>query len=76
MKAYNGIMNVWVKKFDESFDKAKPLTDSSRPFMIFWTDDSKYILYVKDKDGDENINVFAVSPTATAPANGVPESKI
>lgn len=76
MKAYNGIMNVWVKKFDESFDKAKPLTDSSRPlYGYFWTDDSKYILYVKDKDGDENINVFAVSPTATAPANGVPESR-
>jgi len=75
MKAYNGIMNVWVKKIDEPFDKAKALTDSSRPlYGYFWTDDSKYILYVKDKDGDENINVFAVDPKASA-INGVPESR-
>lgn len=77
MKAHKGIMNVWVKKFDESFDKARPLTDSQRPlYGYFWTDDSKYILYVKDKDGDENINIFAVDPMATANAEtGVPESR-
>lgn len=77
MKAHKGIMNVWVKKFDESFDKARPLTDSQRPlYGYFWTDDSKYILYVKDKDGDENINIFAVDPMATANAeSGVPESR-
>ena len=76
MKAYNGIMNVWVKKINDPFDKAKPLTDSSRPlYGYFWTDDSKYILYVKDKNGDENINVFAVDPKAAPSANGVPESR-
>ncbi|MBK8623129.1 MAG: S9 family peptidase [Saprospiraceae bacterium] len=77
MKAHKGIMNVWVKKFDESFDKARPLTDSQRPlYGYFWTDDSKYILYVKDKDGDENINIFAVDPMAAANAeSGVPESR-
>lgn len=77
MKAHKGIMNVWVKKFDESFDKARPLTDSQRPlYGYFWTDDSKYILYVKDKDGDENINIFAVDPMASANAEtGVPESR-
>ena len=76
MKAYNGIMNVWVKKINDPFDKAKPLTDSSRPlYGYFWTDDSKYILYVKDKDGDENINVFAVDPKASAAANSVPDSR-
>ena len=75
MKAYNGIMNVWVKKINDPFDKAKPLTDSTRPlYGYFWTDDSKYILYVKDKNGDENINVFAVDPKSEA-VNGVPESR-
>jgi dipeptidyl aminopeptidase/acylaminoacyl peptidase len=77
MKAYKGIMNVWVKKFDEPFDKARPLTDSQRPmYGYFWTDDSKFILYVKDKDGDENINIFAVDPMGSAQAEtGVPESR-
>lgn len=76
MKEYNGIMNIWVKAFDEPFDKARPLTNSTRPlYGYFWTRDGKYILYVKDKDGDENINIFAVDPKAAPTADGVPESR-
>lgn len=76
MKEYEGIMNVWIKKFDESFDDARLLTDSDRPlYGYFWTSDSKYILYVKDKDGDENINVFAVNPFDETEAGVVPESR-
>ncbi len=76
MKEYKGIMNVWVKAFNEPFDKARPLTDSQRPFNgYFWTDDSKYILYVKDKDGDENSNVFAVNPKEQGVDGNVPESR-
>lgn len=74
MKSYEGIMNVWVKTFDEPFEAARPLTNSKRPlYGYFWTEDGKYILYVKDKDGDENINVFAVDPRADGP--GIPESR-
>ena len=76
MKQYNGIMNLWVKSFDEPFEKARPLTNSTRPFYgYFWTRDSKYILYVKDKDGDENMNIFAVDPRANLADGGVPASK-
>lgn len=76
MKEYNGIMNIWVKKLDEPFEKARPLTDSQRPlYGYFWTYDSKYILYVKDKDGDENMNVFAVDPKAKVAEGKIPESK-
>jgi len=76
MKEYEGIMNIWVKQFDEPFEKAKPLTNSKRPmFGYFWTHDGKYIVYAKDENGDENVNVFAVDPLASAAANGVPESR-
>ncbi|MDG2381430.1 MAG: S9 family peptidase [Pirellulaceae bacterium] len=77
MKPYQGIMNVWVKEFAEPFDKARPLTDSKRPLYGYtWTEDGKYILYVKDSDGDENINLFAVDPSAK-PAAGkeTPDSR-
>lgn len=77
MKAYNGILNVWIKRFSEPFDKARPLTDSTRPLYGYsWTEDGKYLLYVKDSDGDENMNLFAVDPNAM-PATGkeVPESR-
>lgn len=76
LKQYNGIMNIWVKKFDAPFDQAKPLTNSKRPtYGYFWTEDGKYILYVKDNDGDENMNVYAVDPTAPAAEDGVPVSR-
>lgn len=65
-----------AQKFDEPFDKARPLTDSKRPlYGYYWTDDAKYILYVKDKDGDENINIFAVSPYEKVENGKLPESR-
>ena len=77
MKAYNGILNIWVKKFDEPFKNARRLTNLERPSGgYFWTRDGKYILYVKDKGGNENYNLYAVSPSAQAVGNeGVPESR-
>jgi dipeptidyl aminopeptidase/acylaminoacyl peptidase len=64
-----------VKKIDEPFEKARPLTDSKRPMSgYFWSEDGKYILYVKDGNGDENMNIFAVDPMAKV-TSGVPESR-
>ncbi len=76
MKEYEGIMNIWVKKFDEPFENARPLTNSKRPMQgYFWSYDGKNILYVKDENGDENINIFAVDPMAAVEANKVPLSR-
>ncbi len=67
MKEHEGIMNVWVKPFDAPFEEAKLLTNSSSPILgYFWTYDAKYILYVNDEGGDENMNIFAVDPAAAA----------
>ena len=56
---------------DEPFSAARLMTtEAKRPVAgSFWSRDSKYILYVKDNDGDENFNVYAVDPTAK-PAAG------
>ncbi|TWT61509.1 S9 family peptidase [Rubinisphaera italica] len=77
MKPYQGIMNVWVKEFAEPFDQARPLTDSKRPLRGYaWTEDGKYILFVKDSNGDENINLFAVDPNAKpAESKETPDSR-
>lgn len=76
MKEYNGIMNIWVKSFNEPFEKARPLTGSKRPLHgYFWTNDGKYVLYTQDKDGDENLNIYAVDPIAGSATGGVPESR-
>ena len=69
IKPYKDTRNVWVKKTGEPFSAAKLVTaDTKRPIPgYFWSRDSKYILFVQDQAGDENYNVYAVSPTA-APA--------
>jgi len=69
MKPFKGTRNVWVKRTEEPFDKAKPITaDTQRPIPgYFWSRDGKYILFVQDKAGDENYLVYAVNP-ADAPA--------
>jgi dipeptidyl aminopeptidase/acylaminoacyl peptidase len=71
IKPLSDVRNVWVKGIDEPFNKARPLTaEKKRPISgYFWSWDSKYILFTKDNDGDENFNVFAVDPSAS-PAEG------
>src|SRR5215813_2235378 len=71
MKPFKGTRNIWVKRTEEPFDKAKPITaDTQRPIpTYFWSRDGKYILFVQDKAGDENYLVYAVNP-ADAPAAG------
>src|SRR5579859_5915848 len=64
LKPWKDTRNVYVKGVDEPFSAARLLTtETKRPIPgYFWTRDSKYILYVKDNDGDENYNIYAVDP--------------
>src|SRR6185436_4972741 len=77
-KPWNGTMNIWVKGAAEPFAQAKRLTaDTKRPIpAFFWSRDSKYILFVQDQAGDENYNVYAVSPTDPPdPGTEVPKAR-
>jgi dipeptidyl aminopeptidase/acylaminoacyl peptidase len=66
LKPWKDTRNIYVKKTADPFDKARLLTtETKRPIpALFWTRDSKLILYVKDNDGDENFNVWTVDPAA------------
>lgn len=66
LKPYKDTRNVWVKKVGEPYSKGRLITaDPKRPIPgFFWSRDSKQILFVQDKDGDENYNVYAVDPAA------------
>jgi len=70
LKPWKDTRNVYVKGVDEPFSAAHLLTtETKRPIAgFFWTWDSKQIVYVKDHDGDENYNVYAVDPAAKAAA--------
>src|SRR6516225_3908199 len=71
LKPWKDTRNIYVKTVDEPFSAARLLTtEAKRPIAgYFWTRDGKYILYVKDNDGDENYNIYAVDPAAK-PAAG------
>ena len=78
LKPWSDTRNIWVKKTAEPFDAARRVTaEAKRPIPgFFWTRDSRLILYVKDNDGDENFNVWAVDPAAPkAEGKDVPASR-
>ena len=74
IKPFNGVRNIWVKEFDAAFEDARPLTaDTTRPITgYFWSVNSEYVLYVQDKGGDENYNIYRVNPKDEG--DPVPES--
>ena len=68
LKPWKDTRNVWVKKVAEPFSAARLLTtETKRPVAGYlWSRDGKYVIYVKDNDGDENFNLYAVDPNAPA----------
>jgi dipeptidyl aminopeptidase/acylaminoacyl peptidase len=78
VRPWNDTQNIWVKGVDEPFTAARRLTaEKKRPIPNFmWSYDSKYVLYVKDTDGDENFNLFAVDPNESPKTDtGIPNSR-
>ena len=76
-KPLNGVINIWVKGINEPMNAARPVTeDKNRPIpAYFWSQDSKYILFVQDKGGNENFRIYAVSPTDKVAKGQIPEAK-
>jgi len=78
VKPYKSTRNIWVKRTEDPFQSAKPITaDTKRPIpSYFWSRDGKYILFVQDQAGDENFNVYAVNPAdAAAAGQDVPAAR-
>ncbi|HUV35339.1 MAG TPA: S9 family peptidase [Patescibacteria group bacterium] len=77
LKPFKGKLNIWIKTIDEPFEDARPITaDTNRAVRNYtWSWDSRWILYVQDKGGDENFLAYRVDPYADpAPGQEVPEA--
>lgn len=63
----DGVLNVWVAPVDRPND-ARPLTaEKVRPIRsYFWAPDSKQILFVNDKGGDENFLLYGIDLSSGA----------
>jgi dipeptidyl aminopeptidase/acylaminoacyl peptidase len=72
----DGVMNVWVAPSSNP-SKARALTaEKVRPIRnFFWAPDSKQILYVNDKGGDENFLLYAVNTASGAERKLTPFEK-
>jgi dipeptidyl aminopeptidase/acylaminoacyl peptidase len=70
LKPFKDVRNIWVKQTGQPYESAHLVTaDPKRPIpAFFWSRDGRLILFVQDKDGDENFNVYAVDPAAKAAA--------
>lgn len=77
IKPYRGVANVYVKTRAEPFEAARPLTAATRPLGGYsWTRDSRFVLVLQDRGGDENFHLVAVDPAATPdPSTGVPPAR-
>ncbi len=72
----DGVLNVWEGPLDG--DGAHPVTDDRDRGVrsYFWADDGRHLLYLQDRGGDENWQLFAVDPErgdtrALTPFDGV-----
>ncbi|MFN3989819.1 MAG: alpha/beta fold hydrolase [Erythrobacter sp.] len=58
---HNGVMNVWVAPISDPAAARLMTQATERPIpQYFWAPDSRSLLYVQDKDGDENYLLYRV----------------
>ena len=71
------VMNIWVAPVD-ALGEARPVTRTSgRPIVWHdWTPDGRWILFLKDVNGDENYNIHIVEPKTAEVRNLTPFPKV
>jgi len=61
MAAHEGVMNVWVAPASDPDDARLMTRSDDRPIpTYFWAPDSRSLLYIQDKGGDENFLLYRV----------------
>ena len=73
----DGVMNIWVAPVD-ALGEATPITSlPGRPIVSHdWTPDCRWILFMKDLNGDENYNIHIVDPVTREVRNLTPFPKV
>jgi len=54
------ILNVWVRTLGQDDDRVITHDENRGIFQYFWAYDGRHIMYLQDKDGDENWRLHAV----------------
>jgi len=72
----DGVLNIWVAPTAD-LSKARPLTEEKvRPIrQHFWARNSKLVLFINDRGGDENYLLYGVDPNGGALKSFTPFQK-
>jgi dipeptidyl aminopeptidase/acylaminoacyl peptidase len=72
-----GVLNVWVAPIDK-LDSARPVTDDKKRGIraYFWAYTGRHILYIQDKDGDEDFHVYGVDLSGDKTTDLTPLKKV
>jgi dipeptidyl aminopeptidase/acylaminoacyl peptidase len=57
----HGVLNVWVRTVGAEDDRVITADRQRGIRAYFWAEDNRHVLYVQDRDGDENWHLFAVN---------------
>jgi dipeptidyl aminopeptidase/acylaminoacyl peptidase len=72
----DGMLSVWVRTIGKSDDRVIA-RDPARPIMqIFWQGDSRHVLYLQDRAGNENYHLFAAGVDGGTPRELTPGEKV
>ena len=66
---HDGVMQLWIAPTHGVLDSAVRLSDGPAESFV-WSRDSRYLLFFRDRDGDENYHLYAVD--ADTAGAGVP----
>lgn len=63
---HNGVLNVWVQDWQKQ--EARPVTEDKESGIqgYFWHYDNRHIMYIQDREGDENWLLYWVDITTLA----------
>ena len=72
-----GVMNIWAAPVDD-ISRATPVTQlGGRPIPWHgWTADGRWLLFMRDENGDENHSIYSADPATGQIRNLTPYSKV
>jgi dipeptidyl aminopeptidase/acylaminoacyl peptidase len=72
----DGVMNVWVAPLANPAEARALTAEKTRPIRTtFWSPDSKMLMFINDKGGDENFLLYGVDIASGAQKNLTPFEK-
>jgi dipeptidyl aminopeptidase/acylaminoacyl peptidase len=72
----DGVLNVWVAPVNDVSQARAVTAEKLRPIRTtFWSPDSKAVLFINDKGGDENFLLYGVDVASGAQRNFTPFEK-